>query len=128
LAQPFSGNVGLSSISIGLALVAIPVALVACVWTARVLEFRASAAFAIAMTQFVQPALGLNYASLLIPGVVLLWFVNRRAALAMGMSLPLVTLISPPLGGLLLAGAAVLTGWRRAPLGTDTAPSMVPDP
>jgi hypothetical protein len=43
------------------------------------------------------------------------------------MSLPLVTLISPPLGGLLLAGAAVLTGWRRASPGTDAAPSTVPD-
>ena len=127
LAQPFSGNVGLSSISIGLALVAIPVALVACVWAARVLEFRASAVFAIAMTEFAQPALGLNYASLLIPGVILLWFVNRRVALAMGMSLPLVTLISPPLGGLLLAGAAVLTGWRRASPDTDAAPSTAPD-
>jgi hypothetical protein len=126
LAQPFSGNVGLSSISIVLALVAIPLALAACVWTARVLDFRPSAVFAIAMTQFVQPTIGLNYASLLIPGVLLLWSVNRRAALAMGMSLPLVTLISPPLGALLLAGVALLTGWRRRePLGQVVAPSAV---
>jgi hypothetical protein len=128
LAQPFSGNVGLSSISIGLALVAIPVALAACVWAARTLEFRASAVFAVAMTQFVQPAIGLNYASLLIPGVILLWFVNRRAALAMGMSLPVVVLVSPPLAGLLLGGAAVLAGWRsRESPGRVAATSAVPD-
>jgi hypothetical protein len=129
LAQPFSGNVGLSSISIGLALVAIPVALAACIWAARALEFRAGAVFAVAMTQFVQPAIGLNYASLLIPGVILLWFVNRRAALVMGMSLPAVVLISPPLAGLLLGGAALLAGWRRRESpGRVTAPQAVPDP
>jgi hypothetical protein len=129
LAQPFSGNVGLSSISIGLALVAIPIALAACIWAARTLEFRASAVFAVAMTQFVQPAIGLNYASLLIPGVILLWFVNRRAALAMGMSLPVVVLVSPPLAGLLLGGAAVLAGWRRRDFnGRVAEPSTVPDP
>jgi hypothetical protein len=129
LAQPFSGNVGLSSISIGLALVAIPVALAACVWAARTLEFRASAVVAVAMTQFVQPAIGLNYASLLIPGVILLWFVNRRAALAMGMSLPAVVLVSPPLAALLIGGTAVLTGWRRREsVGRVAAPSAVPDP
>jgi hypothetical protein len=128
LAQPFSGNVGLSSISIGLALVAIPVALAACIWAARTLEFRTSAAFAVAMTQFVQPAIGLNYASLLIPGVILLWFVNRRAALAMGMSLPAVVLVSPPLAALLLGGTAVLTGWRsRESPGRVAATSAVPD-
>jgi len=126
LAQPFSGNVGLSAISIGLALAAIPVALAACIWAARVLEFRASAVFAIAMTQFVQPAIGLNYASLLIPGVILLWFANRRAALTMGMSLPLITLISPPLAGLLLGGSAVLIGWqRRGSRGHDAVSTAV---
>ena len=128
LAQPFSGNVGLSSISIVLALVAIPVALVACVWTARVMEFRASAVFAIAATEFVQPTIGLNYAALLIPGVLLLWFLNRKAALGMGMSLPLVTLISPLLGALLLAGAAVMTGWHRERPGMDSVPAAVPSP
>jgi hypothetical protein len=126
LAQPFSGNVGLSSISIGLALVAIPIALVGCAWAARSLEYRVSATFAVAMTQFVQPAIGLNYASLLIPGVILLWFVNRRAALAVGMSLPLVTLISPPLAGLLLGGSALLIGWhRRGSDGHDTVSTAV---
>jgi hypothetical protein len=126
LAQPFSGNVGLSSISIGLALIAIPVALAACIWAARALEFRSGAVFAVAITQFVQPAIGLNYASLLIPGVILLWFVNRRAALVMGISLPAVVLVSPPLAGLLLGGAAVVTGWhRRAPRSQDVAPAQV---
>jgi hypothetical protein len=121
LAQPFSGNVGLSSISIGLALAAIPVALAACVWAARVLDLRAGAVVAVAMTQFAQPAIGLNYASLLIPGVVLLWFVSRKAAFVMGISLPLVTLISPPVAGLLLAGSAVVGGWRqRVAAGRDT--------
>jgi hypothetical protein len=129
LAQPFSGNVGLSSISLGLGLVAIPVALGACIWAARTLEFRASAVFAVAMTQFVQPAIGLNYASMLIPGVILLWFVNRRAALVMGMSLPVVVLVSPPLAGLLLGGAAVVVEWRRRESRRqDAAPALVSNP
>jgi hypothetical protein len=40
-----------------------------------------------------------------------------------------VVLVSPPLAGLLLGGAAVLAGWRRREFkGGVAAPSAVPDP
>jgi hypothetical protein len=61
--------------------------------------------------------------------VILLWFVNRRAALVMGISLPAVVLVSPPLAGLLLGGATVLIGRRRRESrGQDPAPALVSNP
>jgi hypothetical protein len=106
LAQAFSGNLGLSSISSWLAIAAIPFALVWVLWAARARSPFAAAVVAVGACLLAQPTLGLNYGALLIPGVVALWFVNRRAAFGAGIILPIVALLSPPVAGFALAAAA----------------------
>lgn len=108
LAQPFSGNLGLSSIATWLAIAAIPLALVWVIWAARSRSPLAGAAVALGASVLVQPTLGLNYGSLLVPAAVALWFVNRRAALSVALVLPIVGLISPPLAGILVGATASL--------------------
>lgn len=113
LAQPFTGNLGLSSFSLLLAAVAIPLSILWVVIAARFLDSWASAAVAVGMTFLAQPTLGLNYAGLLAPGIVALWLVDRRAAFAMAVILPFVSIVSPPLAGVILAVTATVAG-RRA--------------
>ena len=60
------------------------------------------------MTQLAQPTIGLNYAVLLIPALVLLGAVDRRLAVAMAVILPLVVILSPILAAVLLAGVATV--------------------
>lgn len=113
LAEPFTGNLGLASISLVLAVVAIPVSIGWVVLAARSLDPWASAAVAVGMTFLAQPTLGLNYAGLLAPGLVALWFVDRRATLALVVALPVTAVISPPLAGAVLAAVATAVGRRR---------------
>ena len=117
LAEPFSGNLGLASISLALAVVAIPLSIGWVAVAARLLRPWASAAVAVGMTFLAQPTLGLNYAGLLAPGLVALWFVDRRATLALVLALPIAAVISPPLAGVVLAVVATAVGRR------DTATS-----
>jgi hypothetical protein len=113
LAQPFTGNLGLASISLALAVVAIPLSILAVVAAVRTLDPWASAAVAVGMMFLAQPTLGLNYGGLLAPGVVALWFVDRRAAFAMAIASPILAVLSPPLAGIVLAATATWAGWRR---------------
>jgi hypothetical protein len=113
LAQPFTGNLGLASISLALAVVAIPISILAVVAAVRILDPWASAAVAVGMMFLAQPTLGLNYGGLLAPGVVALWFVDRRAAFAMAIASPILAVLSPPLAGIVLAATATWAGWRR---------------
>ena len=113
LAQPFTGNLGLSAISLGLAVVAIPASILYVTVVTRFLDPWASAAVAVGMTFLAQPTLGLNYAGLLVPGVVALWLVRREAAVVLAALLPIVAIVSPPLAGVVLAVTATLVGRRR---------------
>ena len=118
LAAPFTGNLGLSAISPLAGVVGIAIAYA---WTAAAavrLDERAAAVVALAMTQLAQPTIGLNYAALLIPGVIFLWTVDRRAAVAMAIGLPIVVIVSPVLAAIVLAGtatiASILAGREQA--------------
>ncbi|HET7472428.1 MAG TPA: glycosyltransferase 87 family protein [Candidatus Limnocylindrales bacterium] len=116
LAQPFPGNVGLSSMSTWLALAAIPVALVWAAAAARRLEPDAGLGVAIALSLLCQPVLGLNYGVVLIPVVLLLWRIDPRAGLIAGILVPPLTLVSPVLAGILTAAGTTLLGMRRLDL------------
>jgi hypothetical protein len=115
LAQPFSGNLGLSGISQPLALAAIPLALAWAAVAAWRLVPEAGLAAAVALTLLVQPTLGFNYACLLIPALILLWRVERPAGLLIGLLVLIVSPVSPPLAGLIVAAAASVVGRRREP-------------
>lgn len=125
LAQPFTGNLGLSSFSLALAVLAIPLSILWVVVAARLFDAWASAAVAVGMTFLAQPTLGLNYAGLLAPGIVALWLVDRRAAFAMAVTLPVASIVSPPLAGVILAAVATWAGWRARPRAGE---SPMPDP
>jgi hypothetical protein len=109
LAAPFTGNLGLSAISPLAGLAGIVVAYAWTLAAAIRLDERAAAVVALAMTQLAQPTIGLNYAVLLIPGVIVLWAVDRRAAVAMAVGLPIVVIVSPVLAAVMLAGAATVS-------------------
>jgi hypothetical protein len=126
LAQAFSGNLGLSATSLPLALAAIPAALAWTVWASLRMSDWAAAAVALGMTQLVQPTLGLNYAALLIPAVIAVWFVDRRWALVAAVVVPFAALISPPLGGLLVAAAATVADVRGRPRATAFSTPAAP--
>jgi hypothetical protein len=106
LAAPFTGNLGLSAISPLAGLIGIVVAYAWTLGAAIRLDERAAAVVALAMTQLAQPTIGLNYGVLLIPGLIVLWTVDRRAAVAMAITMPIVVIVSPVLAAILLAGAA----------------------
>jgi hypothetical protein len=112
LAAPFTGNLGLSAISPLAGLAGIIVAYVLTLAAAIRLDERAAAVVALAMTQLAQPTIGLNYAVLLIPGVILLWAVDRRVAVAMAVGLPIVVIVNPVLAAVLLAGSATIVSIR----------------
>jgi hypothetical protein len=112
LAQPFSGNLGLSGISQPLALAAIPLALAWAAFAAWRLVREAGLATAVALTLLVQPTLGFNYACLLIPALILLWRVHRPTGLIVALLALIASPISPPLAGLIVAVAASIVGRR----------------
>ena len=121
LAAPFTGNLGLSAISPALAIGGMAFAYAWTLGAAIRLDERSAAVVSLAMTQLAQPTIGLNYGVLLIPALVVLWTVDRRAAVAMALVLPLVVIVSPVVAGLILAGAGTFAGIagrreRRAPV------------
>jgi len=114
LAAPFMGNLGLSSVSMTLALAAIGVAYA---WTALgslSLPSRPSCAIAISMTLLAQPTFGFNYVVMLLPALGLLWVADRRAGLYAGVLAPLIAVISPTAAAILVAAAATAVGLRSA--------------
>jgi hypothetical protein len=115
LAQPFSGNLGLSGVSQPLAFVAIPISLGWAAIAGRRLPVELGLAVAIGLTLIAQPTLGLNYAAVLIPSIVLVWRSNRPAGLLLGVILPLISIFSPPVAGLVVAATSTIIGWRRRP-------------
>jgi hypothetical protein len=123
LAQAFSGNLGLSAISLPLALVAIPIALGWTAWAALRRSDWTATAVALAMTQLVQPTLGLNYAALLIPAVIATWFIDRRLCAVLVVVVPFASIISPPLAGLIIATATSLAD-RPDRRGASSAPTV----
>jgi hypothetical protein len=121
LAQAFTGNLGLSAVSLPVALAAVPAGLAWTAWSSLRLSDWSAAAVALGMTQLVQPKLGLNYSALLIPAVIALWFVDRRWALVAAVVVPFAALLSPPLGGLLVAAVATVADVRARPSVTAVA-------
>jgi len=124
LAAPFTGNLGLSAIS---PLAGVAGIVVAYTWTLAAairLDERAAAVVALAMTQLAQPTIGLNYAVLLFPAVILLWGVDRRAAIAMAVVLPIVVIVSPVLAAVLLAGAASAAAVLRSRQVVGATPAL----
>jgi hypothetical protein len=92
-----SGNSGLSRFSRELALVGLVVAYVAAATASLRLDPWRSAAVAVAAGLLAQPALGFNYAGLLLPSVVALWVADRPAGfVAIGLA-PILAVVSPPL-------------------------------
>jgi hypothetical protein len=114
LAAPFTGNLGLAAISPVAAVVGIVLAYVWTIAAAALLDERRAAIVALSMTQLAQPTIGLNYAVLLIPALVLLGAIDRRIALALAVLLPFVVILSPILAAVLLATAATIG--ERLPL------------
>ena len=108
LADLPTGNVGLSTISRELALVGVLVAYVLTVVAALRLDLRRAAAVAIAAGLLAQPAIGFNYAGLLLPAVIILWAGNRAAGFVASLAVPIVTVISPPIAAVIVIGLAFL--------------------
>jgi hypothetical protein len=95
-----SGNVGLSGVSRELALVGFVLGYAATLASSlRSTSIWRSAAVAIAAGLLVQPALGFNYAGLLLPAVVALWIGDRRAGFIAIPLVPVLAVVSPPLAG-----------------------------
>ena len=113
LAQPFSGNLGLSGVSPALALAAIPLGLAWAGFAAWRLSPEAGLATAVALTLIVQPTVGFNYAAVLIPALILLWRVQRPVGLLTALAVILLSPLSPPVAGILVAVAATVAGLRR---------------
>ena len=110
LAAPFTGNVGLSSLSTTVAIAGL---LVAYAWTALgslCLPSRPACAIALSMTLLAQPTIGFNYAIMLLPALGLIWVTDRRAGLYVGLIVPVTTLISPIAGAIIVAIAATVVG------------------
>lgn len=109
-----SGNAGLSRFSREIALIGLVAAYALTVVGALRLDPRRSAAIAIAAGLLAQPALGFNYAGLLLPAVVALWVADRPAGLvAIGIA-PILAVVSPPVAGAFVIAAAFRDAiWRR---------------
>ena len=119
LAQPFSGNLGLSGISQPLALVAIPLSILWAVVAAWRLVPEAGLATAVALGLLVQPTVGFNYAAILIPAAILVWRIHRPAGLVLALVVVFGSAVSPPVAGLIVAVAAAVVGRSR----TDPVPA-----
>jgi hypothetical protein len=101
-----SGNLGLFKSSPQLAILALVGAYVVTVVGAWRLGTWRSAAVAIAACLLAQPALGFNYAGLLLPAIVALWLADRPAGLAAVVVAPILSIVSPPLAGAFVIAAA----------------------
>jgi hypothetical protein len=113
LAQPFSGNLGLSGISPVVALVAIPIGLIWAGLAAWRLGRQAGLATAVSLALIVQPTVGFNYASILIPAVILLWLADRLTGLLLALAVIMLSPLSPPSAAVLVAVAATVVGLRQ---------------
>ena len=114
LAQPFNGNLGLSGVSPALAIAAIPIGLVWAGIAAWRLTPAAGLATAVGLTLIVQPTVGFNYASILIPAVILVWRLDRLAGLLAALAVGILSLVSPPGAGVIVALVATGIGLRGA--------------
>jgi hypothetical protein len=112
LATPFTGNVGLITISREAALVGVVGAYLVTVLAARSLSLAASLAVALAATLLAQPTIGYNYLGILLPALIAIWTVDRRLALASAIIAPLLSLASAIMAAVLVGGAGVAAGLR----------------
>jgi hypothetical protein len=119
-----SGNAGLSAISPAVAIVGVVVAYLATAWAGLRLDVGRGAAIAVAACLLAQPSIGLNYAGLLLPAVVVLWSVDRVAGFVAIIAVPLVAVVSPPIASLVVIGLAVLRPGERLGLVREAAAPM----
>jgi hypothetical protein len=101
-----SGNAGLSRFSREVALVGLVLSYLVTVFASMRLSVWRSAAVAIAAGLLAQPALGFNYAGLLLPAVLALWVVDRPAGFVAIAVAPILAVVSPPLAGVFVIAAA----------------------
>ena len=101
-----SGNVGLGSIFREAAVVGVAMAYIVTFVGSRRLDPARGAAVAVAAGLLAQPTIGFDYAGLLLPAVVMLWAGDRVAGLVACVVVPLATIISPPLGAVVLMALA----------------------
>jgi hypothetical protein len=120
-----SGNVGLSDISRELALIGLVVAYAVTLWAALRLDLPRGAAIAVAAGLLAQPSIGFNYAGLLLPAVIMLWSADRVAGFIACVTVPLVTVVSPPLAAAIVIVLAVMRVGPRLPA---PPPSAAPEP
>jgi hypothetical protein len=101
-----SGNVGLGSILREAALVGVAIAYIVTIVGSGRLNAASGAAIAVAAGLLAQPTIGFDYAGLLLPAVVMLWVGNRNAGLVACLAVPLIAVVSPPLGAIAVMGLA----------------------
>jgi len=124
LADLPTGNVGLSAISREASIVGLIVGYAATIWAAARLDLGRAAAVAIAAGLLAQPTIGFNYAGLLLPAVVMLWSSDRAAGLIAAVTVPVVTVVSPPLAAALVILLAVTRLGERLP--SRAVPAVAP--
>jgi hypothetical protein len=125
LAQLPTGNVGLTTISLPVAVAGVAVAYVVTFAGARRLVIARSAAVAIAAGLLAQPTIGFNYVGLLIPAAVTLWSADRVAGFIAFVTVPVAAIISPPFS------AGIMIGLSFAPISdwlgiSEPSPRRVP--
>ena len=129
LADLPTGNVGLSAISRELALVGVVFAYAVTLTAALRLELYRAAAVAIAAGLLAQPAIGFNYAGLLLPAVVTLWAGDRLAGSMASLAVPIVALISPVIAAFTVVGLAFANpGRRRSQAGVERLDPIISEP
>jgi hypothetical protein len=106
-ARPYLGNAGLAAVDPLLAWTAFAAAVPITAWLSRILDGPRAAAAAIALGLLGQPSLGLNYASVIVPALVVLWPLERLGTVAVAMVGGVATLLSPVIPATMVAWLAV---------------------
>jgi hypothetical protein len=111
LARPFTGNLGLVAISPEASLVGLVVAYVAAVVAATRFGERPGFVVAVGAMLLAQGTLGLNYAAVLLPSLVVLWIADRTAGLLTWIGAAVLLFVGP-----VPAAVATMTGGLAAGL------------
>ena len=107
LATAFTGNLGLVTISPLAAVAGFVVAYAAAFVAGLRLDETQGAAIALAVTLLAQPTIGLIYAVVLIPAILVLWTRDRAGALAAAVITPILSILTPVLGALVVIAVAL---------------------
>jgi hypothetical protein len=108
-----TGNVGLARLGPLAVAMGLAGGLAATLAAARFVRWEHAVAIALGAGALTQPTLGFYYAALLVPGVVLMWRVDRVAAALAALSLPVLSILSPVVGGMVLITLAAISPLAR---------------